>query len=178
MLSGGWADPVRAIARTTAPIAPIALTTALGALSAGCGALSEIGPSTCDRSDEENALTLYTEGTVEAGVYMSASWDCREDDPTEEKRRCELLYFPGGMRYRIEHRLGATPRWWHVFLSFDRYATDAGTLAQAAGNEAEVREVSREHLDIANGSCAEYWLLVVAGAADEAEAPVSQDGPP
>src|SRR5687767_4999082 len=86
------------------------------------GCLSEIGPATCSRSETDNPAVLYTEGTVEQGVYMSSAWDG------------ELLYFPGGMHYKIEHRLGAVPRSVEFYLSFDQYGADDGTVAPAAGD--------------------------------------------
>ena len=131
-----------------------ALIAALAALSAGCGEISKIGPTTCDRSAETNPEAPYSEGTVENGVYMSSAWDG------------ELLHFPGGMRYSIQHKLGEIPRWWQIYLSFDRYGTETGTVAQATGDQAEVLDVTDQALVIANGSCSEYWLLVVAGAGD------------
>lgn len=141
----------------------VALAAALAAPSLGCGLLSEIGPANCDRSEEANPPILYTEGTVEDGVYMSAAWDTSEATPQAER---ELLYFPGGMHYRIEHKLGETPRWWGAYLSFDRYGAESETLAPAAGNQTEVKDINAETLTIVNASCAEYWLLVVAGAGD------------
>jgi hypothetical protein len=141
---------------------------ALAAASAGCGVFAEVGPSTCSRSAENNPETLYTQGTVEGGVYMSSPWSgarANDDD--------DLLYFPGGMRYDIRHQLGVSPRWWQLYLSFDREGTTTGTLALAAGNQAEVRDVTDERLLVVNGSCVEYWLLVVAGA--DGEPP---EGPP
>ena len=125
----------------------------LAAGSLGCDRLG-IGPEICDRSKENNVPQLYTQGTVEDGVYMSSDWDG------------ELLYFPGGMRYRIEHKLGQRPRFTQLFLSFDRTGTDAGVLSQSAGNQAEIRCVDDRAIIIANGSCVEYWLLVVAGVAE------------
>jgi hypothetical protein len=139
-----------------------ALLLALAAASTGCGVLADLGPSTCDRSTEANPLTLYTEGTVEEGVYMSSPWDG------------ELLYFPGGMRYEIRHKLEALPRWWEIYLSFDRYGAKTGTLALAAGDQAEVIEVTEEALLVVNASCVEYWLLVVASTGAQ---PPSGPGP-
>jgi hypothetical protein len=86
---------------------------------------------------------------------MSSPWDG------------ELLYFPGGMRYDIQHELDVEPRWWQLYLSFDRYGAKTGTLAHAAGNQAEVRDVDNKSLLVVNGSCVEYWLLVVAGVGEE-----------
>jgi len=153
-----------------------ALLATLAALSAGCGEISKIGPETCDRSADGNKFVDYKEGTVENGVYMSSGWD-----GDGEKEGEGLLYFPGGMRYKIFHQLGAVPRWWQIYLSFDRYGTATGTLAQATGNQAEVLEVDAGSLEIANGSCVEYWLLVVAGAGDgdgEPAPEAAEDPPP
>ncbi|MCC6554275.1 MAG: hypothetical protein IT372_14935 [Polyangiaceae bacterium] len=139
-----------------------ALAVTLGALGAGCG---DLAPKTCDRSEDANPPVLYTEGTVEGGVYMSTPWDGGGGGASG------LLYFPGGMRYEIEHKLGGIPRWWQLYLSFDREGIETGTLAQAAGNQAEVLHVDACKLVVANGSCSEYWLLVVAGASDGSAEP-------
>jgi hypothetical protein len=129
------------------------------ALSAACT------PSTCDRSEDANPLTRYTQGTVTDGVYASATPDGETSDG--ETSDGGLLYFPGGMRYAIEHKLGGPPRWWQLYLSFDRYGTKNGTLTQASGNQAEVVCVDKETLNVVNGSCSEYWLRVVAGDPDD-----------
>ena len=143
----------------------LALMLPLAALVGGCDFVNQIGPSSCDRSAPDSELVgdagawKYTEGEVESGVYATSEPDG------------ELLFFPGGMRYRIEHQLGVAPSWWQIYLSFGRYGTqdrnDDGigdnTLAQATGNQAEVLEVSDTDIVVVNGSCSEYWLLLVAG---------------
>jgi hypothetical protein len=132
----------------------------LGALTAGSLGCDRVPPSTCDRSEEGNPEVRYTEGTVEDGVYMSSPWNG------------ELLYFPGGMRYAIEHKLGDPPRWIEAYLSFERFEPDGGpdggrrTLASAAGNQAVLLDVNATTLTLANDSCVDYWLLVTAGAGD------------
>ncbi|MDC3954971.1 hypothetical protein [Polyangium jinanense] len=127
--------------------------------SSGCNAINSIGPN-CDRSAETNTPVRYTEGTVKSGVYMSAPWDG------------ELLWFPAGMRYELEHGLGEVPRFVNIWLSFDKCGTNESTVAQASGNQAELREVDEKKLVIVNGSCVDYWLLVVAGTGDgEPDAP-------
>jgi hypothetical protein len=68
------------------------------------------------------------------------------------------------MRYSIEHKLGQVPRFWQFYLSFDQAGTTTGVIASAAGNQAELRDINDTMLEVVNGSCAEYWLLVVAGA--------------
>ncbi|MDI3282723.1 hypothetical protein [Polyangium sp. 15x6] len=121
--------------------------------SSGCNAINSIGPN-CDRSAEANTPVRYTEGTIDNGVYMSAPWDG------------ELLWFPAGMRYELEHGLGEVPRFVNIWLSFNKCGTKDSTVAQASGNQAELREVTDKKLVLVNGSCVDYWLLVVAGTGD------------
>jgi hypothetical protein len=131
--------------------------TSLG-LSAGCNVINSIGPN-CDRSAANNEPIIYTQGTTENGVYMSSPW------------AGELLWFPGGMRYEINPGLTETPRFVDLWLSFDHCGTRDSTVALAAGNQAEVREISKDKLVIVNGSCSDYWLLVVAGTGADAPSP-------
>jgi hypothetical protein len=136
---------------------------ALAALVVGCK------PITCDRAAENNKPALYSEGTLEDGIYMSSPWDG------------ELLFFPGGMRYKLAHKLRRAPRVWQAYLSFDRYGTEGigggspdegtpGTLAPAAGNQAEVICVDDQSLIVVNGSCSDYWLLMVAETGKDSDA--------
>jgi len=153
----------------------------LAALSTACSYVNELGPSTCDRSESDNKAILYTEGTIDGSVYRSAEVDCAGRGL--DKSKCELLYFPGGMRYQIEHKLtdgggkGVVPDWWQFDLSFDQYGAEGGsTLAPAAGNQAELREVDDKNLLVVNGSCSEYWLLVVAGTGAPPDAGAADAG--
>jgi hypothetical protein len=150
-------------------LAAVFVLAGLAAGSLGCDRLG-IGPEICDRSKEGNPPQLYTQGDVVDGVYMSSDWDGDlpgqdETSPAQAEQKGGLLFFPGGMRYRIEHKLGQRPRLIQLFLSFDRQGTDTGVLSQAAGNQAEILCVDDKALVVANGSCVEYWLLVVAGVA-------------
>jgi len=150
MRRAGCAD-VRTIAAAIG--AALALATATG-----CNEINKIGPN-CERSGEANPPVRYMEGTVEDGVYMSTPWDGGEQG---------LLWFPGGMRYELVHGLGDRPRFVELWLSFSRYGTapDGGTVSLASGNQAELRTIDDEKLIIVNGSCIDYWLLVVAGTGD------------
>ena len=137
-----------------------ALSLLVAASLSGC--VSDLGPTTCDRSESGNPAVLYSEGVASDGVYMSSPWDG------------ELLYFPGGMRYELEHHLGATPRFFQPYLSFSRYGTkgasgesdesESSALSPAAGNQVEVTDLNPTTMTVINGSCVEYWLLVVAEA--------------
>ncbi|MRG95284.1 hypothetical protein [Polyangium spumosum] len=118
--------------------------------SSGCNTINALGPN-CDRSAENNTPVRYVEGTVENGVYMSTPW------------KGELLWFPAGMRYELEHGLGEVPRFVDIWLSFNKCGTKDSTVAPASGNQAELRTVDANKLVIVNGSCVDYWLLVVAG---------------
>ena len=137
---------------------PAAIFTAALAFAAmGC---ERVPPAVCDRTAEGNPTVRYTEGTAEGGVYMSSPWDG------------ELLYFPGGMRYALEHKLGATPRWIGSYLSFSRDGTrDGGALATATGNQVVVVGVDATAVTLANDSCVDYWLLVTAGTGEQAAPP-------
>lgn len=129
-------------------------------LSCGCSVINSIGPN-CDRSATNNPAIPYDEGTTENGVYMSSPW------------AGELLWFPAGMRYELTHDLGTTPRFVDLWLSFDHCGTKTSTVARAAGNQAEVRQVTDKKILIVNGSCSDYWLLVVAGTGTDAPLPPS-----
>ena len=129
---------------------------AIAAASLGC---ANGGPFTCDRSAEGNPPIRYTEGTAEDGVYMSSPWEG------------DLLYFPGGTRYALEHKLGKAPRWVTSYLSFDREGTRASSLAQPAGNQVVILDVNETTVTVANDSCADYWLLVTAGSGAEPTPP-------
>ena len=124
---------------------------AFAALAAGAIGCDRSGPFTCDRSVEGNPPVRYTEGEVVDGVYMSSPWEG------------ELLFFPGGMHFLIEHKLGVEPRWINSYLSFDRNGTKTSSLAPAAGNQVVILEVDALTVMLANDSCVDYWLLVTAG---------------
>ncbi len=127
-------------------------------LMSGCNVINSIGPN-CDRSAASNELINYTEGKTENGVYMSSPW------------AGELLWFPGGTRYELHHGLGEAPHFVQMWLSFDHCGTKSSTVALASGNQAEVRLVDQDKLVIVNGSCSDYWLLVVAGTGAETPIP-------
>ena len=129
-----------------------ALLTALLLAPSGC---SEIGPETCRRPESEEP-TPYNGGSVVEGVYMTSPWDS------------DLLPFPGGAYYEIHHQLGATPQLVQIYLSFGEDGLADGSIAQAAGNQAEIKAIDDEKIVILNGSCAEYYLLLVASAAGPA----------
>jgi len=152
-MSGRWLRP----ARVHVPEAWISLAavlfaaSSLAAVGAGCETFQEIGPTSCSRSADDNPPVRYAEGIISQGTtYQTSEFDG------------ELLYFPGGMRYELEHGLGARPDRWEAYLSFDRFGARTGTVALAAGNQVELIEVTDETITVANGSCVEYWLLVVA----------------
>lgn len=140
---------MKRVLRTASALVGLTLAGIVCAAS-GCNTINSIGPS-CDRSAKTNVPVTYTEGTIENGVYMSSPW------------AGELLWFPSGQRYEIVHGLGEVPRFVQVWLSFDRCGTKSSTVALAAGNQAEMRSVDNDKLVLVNGSCVDYWLLVIAG---------------
>jgi hypothetical protein len=147
-------------------LAAVAMTGLVALAGSGCG--TGIGPETCDRSIANNPPKLYTQGLVEDGIYLST------------ERDKELLHFPGGMHYKIEHKLGQRPRFWQFQLSFDRVWAKGNALAGAVGNQAELRCIDETWIVVANASCVDYWLLVMAGMAVDGDggAPESDGGAP
>lgn len=137
--NGGRSWPRRAI---------LAVAIALS-FASGCDS-SNYGGGVCARP-ESTEPTPYTQGTVENGVYMSADW------------YGELLHFPGGAYYQIHHQLGEVPRWFDFYLSFEHDGLNSGGLAQAAGNQVEVKAIDEQTITIVNSSCATYWILVAVG---------------
>jgi hypothetical protein len=128
----------------------------------GCESFNQIGPTACDRSEEGNPAVLYTEGTVSGTdtlIYKTSEFDG------------ELLWFPGGMRYELEHKLGTVPEFWDAYLSFEQYGTLESTIAPAAGNQTELVEMNETSLIVANKTCADFWLVVIAGASVSSEEP-------
>lgn len=132
------------------------LVAALALASTACDTAKVLA---CDRSAEANPTILYTEGTAEGGVYMSSAWDG------------DLLYFPGGMHYDLEHKLGAAPRWISSYLSFEESGAKTASLAQATGNQVVVLGVTDFGITLANDSCVDYWLLVTAGVGEPTSPP-------
>jgi hypothetical protein len=123
---------------------------------AGCETFSPA--QTCDMSQQDNPPVTFVGGAALNGVYMSSPWAGTASDP--------WLVFPGGMQYTLEHHLGAVPQWQELWVTFSPDGTGGGSsIAQAAGNEAQIVGVDATAIEVANFSCSEYYLLVVAGVA-------------
>lgn len=143
---------------SAAMLARALVVASLPLMLTACGVVDSFGPSSCDRNFNEedggNPDILYVDGTVDDnGVYKS------------ETAVGELLHFPGGAHYSIEHHLGETPTWTLFYLSFSRYGLEAegGVYAQAAGNQAVLLSADEIEIRVANDSCSDYYLRVVAG---------------
>ncbi len=107
-------------------------------------------PTICKRPRTDQPIP-YTGGTTEHGVYMTSDWDG------------ELLYYPGGSYYTLHHNLGERPRWWQCWLSFEKDGVASGSVAQAAGNEVELKALDENTLTVLNGTCIDFWLLCAVG---------------
>ncbi|MBM4373864.1 MAG: hypothetical protein FJ095_02180 [Deltaproteobacteria bacterium] len=116
----------------------------------GCGSPP---PTICKRPLTDEPVP-FKEGTIEDGVYMTSDWDGA------------LLPFPGGTYYELHHGLGERPRWWTCWVSFAPNGVASGSVAQAAGNEVELKAIDGETLTVMNGTCVDFWLLCSAGVGD------------
>lgn len=123
-----------------------------------------IGPDICDRPATPKPKRVCV-GTVTGNTFSSLG------------RSGELLWFPGGAFYRINHGLGSTPLMPQAALSFDRFTNhdDGGSasnsLAQVGGNHFEVKNRTAEYLDVLNGTCIDAYLLVEASLPGNDEPP-------
>lgn len=137
---------------------------ALSGASTGCDVITSVGPKSCDRSEKANPVVTYSDGTVDGGIYMSSPWDSN------------LLFFPGGMQIRLEHKLGAWPRSIHTYLGFSENGVKGGPLSEGTGNSAEIVSVDEQAILVKNDTCADFWLLVTAEAGDAQPSSSSASG--
>jgi hypothetical protein len=119
----------------------------------------------CDTSLAGNPATRFQNFPSDAGplpegsVYQTSPWDG------------PLLWFPGGMRYELDHNLGATPRWVSVWVSFSMSGTNGGIVARASANEAVILGVDSTSITVQNQGCQDFWLLVAASATGDPTSP-------
>lgn len=130
-----------------------------------CSTLNEIGPEICRRPIDDEPI-CYAGGETLDGIYMTSAWDG------------PLLYFPGGEFYQLRHGLGAVPQVVVPYVAFNGAGITTepgeggaseerpGSIAPATGNQAEIKRVTDEYIEVLNGSCVDYWLRVVAYGAE------------
>lgn len=133
--------------------------------SSGCG------NAACD-PDGQGPQRYSGGNTNEAGsFYESSSWDG------------PFLYFPSGRRYRLMHGLSERPTDYGVVLSFAEYPfAGGGGVAESAGNQAIVENVTEDFVEVRNDTCAEFFLRLWARVAPfedtPATSPVAGDAGP
>jgi hypothetical protein len=132
--------------------APLLTAILIAAATAGC---ETFGPHPCDPTPAANPVQTFNGGTATDGVYMSSTWTG------------ELLPFPGGTHYLIEHHLACPPAVVQPYLSFSEFATpDSGAAwAPAAGNSVELLGINCKTIEISNDTCSDYYLLLTAEGA-------------
>jgi hypothetical protein len=145
--------------RSRSIVVPLTLSAALVALLAtGCESFAE-----CDPSAEANPEQVFDGGYHTTCFYSSSV----PPDGGSDYSAGELLLFKGGTYYALNHHLPCVP--WPVYavVSFEEYGTrdDGDGVAPAAGNQAQILGVDETAIHVANGSCADYWLLVTASCA-------------
>lgn len=120
---------------------------------AGCGDLG-VGPTICARPETEEPRP-YRDGFVEGDTYRTADWEG------------PWLSWPGGAYYDLYHGLGEQPDVALFYLSFSEHGfAGGGSIAQAAGNQVEVKDMDDEKITVLNGTCAPYYFLGIAWLAD------------
>ena len=117
------------------------------ALVGTCGC--EVITGDCGEDLRAAGPQIWSEGTTEAGVYRSSSWQA-----------AEWLDFPSGIELRLEHDLGEEPSSWSAFVAVDR----AASLVQASGEEVELVSIDDEAVVVRNPSCSDLVIVVTAAA--------------
>jgi hypothetical protein len=137
--------------RSRSIVVPLTLSVAVVTLLAtGCY-------EQCDTSAEANPEIVFTGGYDTTCFYSSSV----PPDGGIDYSAGELLFFPGGMHYALEHHLPCAPWPVEIYLSFGEYGThDGGNVAPAVGNQSLLLGVDETAIHVANDSCADYWLLV------------------
>ncbi len=123
-------------------------TVALGATSPAC----EVILGTCGDELADTGPALYADGTTENGVYRSSSWDPED-----------LVEAAPGQLISFEHGLGEVPTSFQVYVAASRTG-DGASLVLAAGNEVELIEIDDEAITVKNGTCSDFFILLVAQA--------------
>jgi hypothetical protein len=112
---------------------------------------AQLGP-TCSTGNADNPPDRFTGGSVSGNIYMSSPYSG------------PLLWFPGGKRYEIEHKLGCAPQIVMLYEAFAEQGTAAGSLAPCAGNMCLLQGVDRNIILIKNDTCSDFFVLVTATA--------------
>lgn len=119
----------------------VVVAIAVGVAVPGCGAA-------CDRKNESNPPIPFREGTSNGTEYETAS----AGGPH--------LFFPGGRRYALVH--GLTPPPTAGTISIRLAFAEDGSLADTAGNQVVIQEITEEHVLVKNDTCADFYLYVHA----------------
>jgi hypothetical protein len=128
----------------------IGRTLALLAVAAAGAACSNFSTS-CDTNDNGNPPDKYAGGTVNNGIYMSSPWTG------------EMLWFPGGKAYDIEHKLGCVPAVVELTESFSPDGLkNEGSVAPCAGNMCLILKVDETVIRIKNDTCSDFYVRVTA----------------
>jgi hypothetical protein len=123
---------------------------------AGCDVITGgCGDELADQPPVTNSV-----GTTDGGIYQSSSW---ESD--------EWVDFPPGISVRFEHGLGETPRLWQAYVATSREGEDSN-LVLAAGSEAELIDIDEDAVTIKNGTCVDFFVVLVAMTSVEDERPL------
>ena len=110
-------------------------------LSAVCGCSST---SSCNRDAE---LVKYQGGAVTGNSYASSPWNDG------------YVYYPPARTIRFYHQLNTEPSNIEIALAFD---SSGFGLAPAAGNQAIIKHVDAEYIDVKNDTCSDFYIRLIA----------------
>lgn len=114
----------------------------------GLGAGCDVVTGGCGDELRAEPASVFSDGTVEDGIYQSSSWD-----------KAGWIDFPPGITIAFEHQLGHTPRLWQAYVSTTR---DEKSLVLASGSEVELVDIDEETVVVTNSTCVELFVMMVA----------------
>lgn len=136
-----------------------------------------LGPTLCDRSLANNPAVLYKDGKTADGWYQTSDWYGENLSTKDGGGQPGWLLWKGGQHYTLQHDLRCVPTTITGYLSFSeqglggdeaglRSAADAAPASNASiasGDDFAIVEVTKDVIVVANQTCSEYFLRVVAG---------------
>jgi hypothetical protein len=144
--------------------APLLTSMLIAAATAGC---ETFGPHPCDPTPAANPVQTYKGGAAQDGVYTSSTTETGGSTTCPGTGTVELLAFPAGAHYLMEHHLPGPPTLVLPSLSFSECATPGSGAATTlgGGNEAEILGITCTTIEISNDTCSDFWLLLTAEGA-------------
>jgi hypothetical protein len=129
-----------------------------GALRVALGASLALGVAACDQScprESEETPKRYENGVTSADrtFYETNGW------------KDAFVNFPAGRRLALVHGLREMPAELRSYLAFEAHPfpkSGEGFVAESAGNQVLIEDVTEEVIRVRNDTCENFYLRLVA----------------